>query len=150
MPENLTHDNLYLKIITPDGIKYGEYVKLVTVETISDGFEGFMRKHIPMVAEVSIGQMAITDSENKKRIAAVAGGFLYNDGEELKILTSYFQFMDLVDRKEITDNIKSIEEKILLEKNEDKLRSLKISLKNEKNKIKAIDNSYIYNQNNQI
>lgn len=148
MSNNLIKDSLYLKIITPDGVKYGEYVKLVTLETVTDGYEGFMKKHIPMVSEISISQMAITDDENKKRIAAIAGGFLYNDGDELKLLTPYFQFMDLVDRKEIEDNILKLEENILSEKDENRIRTLKVSLRNEKNKLKAIDSTYIYDQKN--
>ena len=86
------------------------------------------------------------DLENKKRIAAIAGGFLYNDGEELKVLTPYFEFMDLVDRKAIEDKIKKLEVNIETETNENKLRTLKVTLKNEKNKIKAIDNVYVHNQ----
>lgn len=148
MASDLIKDNLYLKIITPDGIKYGEYVKIVTIQTISEGYEGFMKKHIPMVSEISISQMSITDLDNKKRIAAIAGGFLYNNGDELKILTPYFQFMDLIDRKSLEDNINNLEQKLLLEKDENRIRTLKITLKNEKNKLKAIDNTYIFNAKN--
>ncbi|MBQ5543596.1 MAG: ATP synthase F1 subunit epsilon [Mycoplasmataceae bacterium] len=141
-------DNLYLKIITPDGIKYGEYVKIATIETISEGFEGFMYKHLPMVSEITIGQMAITNLDGNKRIAAVSGGFIYNDGNELKILTPYFEFMDLVDRNNIVQNINTIKQKISEEKNENKLRTLNIALTNENNKLKAIDNVYKNNQQN--
>lgn len=139
-------DNLYLKIITPDGIKYAEYVKIATIETVSDGFEGFMFKHLPMVGEITIGQMAITDLENNKKIAAVAGGFIYNDGNELKILTPYFEFIDSINRNDIVNNINTIKQKITEEKDENKLRTLNIALKNENNKLKAIDNVYIQNQ----
>ncbi len=139
--ESTIKNNLYLKVITPDGIKYGEYINIATIETVSDGFEGFLVNHLPMVSEITIGQMRITDLDNKKRIAAVAGGFLYNDGKELKILTPYFEFLDLVDRKKIEQKIEKLQANLATEKNENKIRTLKITLKNENNKLLAIDNN---------
>ena len=146
MAVDTAKENLYLKIITTEGIKFSDYVRIATIETKVDGFEGFMRKHLPMVAEVTLGQCAITDLSGKKRIAVLAGGFLYNDGEQLKILTPYFEFNDKVIRQDVVNKIDALEKEIKTEKNPNKLNTLKVTLKNEKDKLTAIDNFYIKNQ----
>lgn len=79
-------DKIHAKIITPEGIIYSDDVDMVVMPG-SEGELGVMVRHIPMIVELTSGQVNLHNGKNitshqiKKGIAHITSG-------EVKIVTS--------------------------------------------------------------
>lgn len=75
-----------LKVITPNGEFYNGEVKQITITTAM-GVIGVLPRHIPLVAPVEISKLHI-HVEGEVRECAIAGGVLYVEEDQTRILTN--------------------------------------------------------------
>jgi len=64
-----------LQIATPERVVIEEDV-VALVAPAYDGYLGVMANHAPMIAELRIGEMAVTLADGERRRLAVSGGLL--------------------------------------------------------------------------
>ena len=85
----------FLKIVTPDGLKFEGQVEEVIVRT-TNGDLGIQAGHVNCVAPLGMGR-AMVLSEGQKRYAACIGGMVSMINGELHIVATTFEWADQID-----------------------------------------------------
>jgi len=62
-----------------------------------DGYMGVLARHAPMVAELSVGQLAVVDASGQRRFFAVSGGYLEVGWNEVTILADVSEAAEEID-----------------------------------------------------
>lgn len=83
---------LKLKIITPKGIFFDDFINIVTVKT-SEGYIGILENHIPLVANLEIAKIYIKKDKKTYQLL-LSAGILYSNKKEVKILTDYVEYSE--------------------------------------------------------
>ena len=84
----MSEHTLHVKVVTPDGVVFGhETASLVVLDT-TNGDEGIMANHAPIIASLHIGEVKIVDEEEGfEEIIAVSGGFAEFSENQLTIVS---------------------------------------------------------------
>ena len=63
----MSEHTLHVKVVTPDGVVFGhETASLVVLDT-TNGDEGIMANHAPIIASLHIGEVKIVDEKDLKK-----------------------------------------------------------------------------------
>ncbi len=84
-----------VKIITPRGLYKSCEAQQVNARSVEGEF-GLLPNHMPLVAMMAISKLEIIAGNDRKRYA-VAGGLLYFQNNELRILTDSIESEDEID-----------------------------------------------------
>jgi len=76
---------LKLEIVTPEGVTYSEDVEMVTLPG-SEGEMGIYPNHVPLMAQVTAGEVAARRN-GRDEFLAVGEGFVEITGERVAVLT---------------------------------------------------------------
>ena len=81
-----------VKIITPKGLYRSCEAKQINARSVEGEF-GLLEHHMPMVAMLAISRLELV-SENERHRFAIAGGMLYFQNDEARILTDSIESED--------------------------------------------------------
>lgn len=76
---------LHVRIVTPEGVYRELDTPIVNIQT-TDGDQGVLPNHMPLVTMLKIGHMT-TDENGTRETYAVAGGLFYFRDNQAEILT---------------------------------------------------------------
>lgn len=76
---------LHVRIVTPEGVYKELDTPIVNIQT-TDGDQGVLPNHMPLVTMLKIGHMT-TDENGARETYAVAGGLFYFRDNQAEILT---------------------------------------------------------------
>jgi len=85
-----------LSIVSPAKVLYEHDVKGIVVPG-TEGYLGVLSHHAPLITALSPGLITISESDDKERTAAVAGGFLEVSDNVATILADAVEFIDEID-----------------------------------------------------
>lgn len=111
-----------LRIVTPERTVFEGEVDLVNAETI-DGSIGIKKRHVALVTPLRPGILEFNRGNGEKSVAAVMGGMLSTDGEEVTVLTDAAELSDEIDRVRAEEAKKRAES--LRKENNDKVDTLR-------------------------
>lgn len=86
----------HLQIVSPDRVAFDGQAQSVVVRTIT-GDVCILAHHIDYAAPLSIGQAKVTDENGNVRYAACNSGLLSVAGDEVRIVTTTFEWNDEID-----------------------------------------------------
>lgn len=132
--------SLKLKIITPKKTFFEGDVDMLNIDTIS-GWLGILPNHIPLVSAIRISQLNFLKS-GERVCCTVAGGIVYVQKHEIKIITNSIERVDEIDlnraieaRDRAENLLKNRQENIDVERAE-------LALRRALNRIHATENPY--------
>lgn len=85
-----------LRIITPNGEFYNGEVDRIFVKT-AQGYIGVLKRHIPLVAPIVISKLFIHNLNGEVEECALAGGILYVEAHQTRILANACECRDQID-----------------------------------------------------
>lgn len=86
----------HLTIATPERIVYDSEAQNLIVRTTS-GEIGILRGHSPYVAPLAIGRLKVTDGDGKVLVAALSGGMIKVDPDEVTLLADTCEWAEEID-----------------------------------------------------
>lgn len=86
---------LHVRIVTPEGIYKELDTPIVNIQT-TDGDQGILPNHMPLVTMLKIGHMT-TDEDGVRQTYAVAGGLFYFRDNTAEILTDAIENRNDID-----------------------------------------------------
>ena len=89
-------EQLYLKIVTPDRVFFEGEIKSITARGIEGDFT-ILRNHAPFVTVIQISEMRVTPRDGESRRAAIAGGYLTVNQNEVIIMSDACEWADEID-----------------------------------------------------
>ena len=101
---------LHLRIIDLDGEYFSQDVDFVIVNT-SDGEITVLANHIPLISNIKISRLTISNDEEVTEYA-IAGGTLFTSETECKIITTAIEKTDEIDENRAQDAKRRAEERI--------------------------------------
>lgn len=101
---------LHLRIIDLDGEYFSQDVDFVIVNT-SDGVITVLANHIPLISNIKISRLTISNDEEVTEYA-IAGGTLFISETECKIITTAIEKTDEIDENRAQDAKRRAEERI--------------------------------------
>jgi F-type H+-transporting ATPase subunit epsilon len=125
-----------LKIITPQRIVLEtDDIEAVYVKTI-DGEVGILPKHVPLVAPLDITLLRYVKAGNKE-VAAVMGGILRTNGEEISILSDSAELAAEIDVVRAQNAKERAESRIRQQQTDVQIDRAKASLTRSLTRLKA-------------
>ena len=100
---------LHLRIIDLDGEYFSQDVDFVIVNT-SDGEITVLANHIPLISNIKISRLTISNDEEVTEYA-IAGGTLFISETECKIITTAIEKTDEIDENRAQDAKRRAEER---------------------------------------
>ena len=101
---------LHLRIIDLDGEYFSQDVDFVIVNT-SDGEITVLANHIPLISNIKISRLTISNDEEVTEYA-IAGGTLFISETECKLITTAIEKTDEIDENRAQDAKRRAEERI--------------------------------------
>ena len=123
-----------LRIVTPDGSKFDDYIKSIIVRTVN-GDVCILKNHTDYIGTVEIGRVEICQLNDERLFATSHDGFLNFSNNVAELIATTFEFSNNIDvaRAEIA---KDRAEKIIAEnKDIDEVELAKIRLKRAINRL---------------
>jgi len=85
-----------LSVVTPEKIVFEQEVRSI-VAPGSEGYLGILTDHAPLITALQAGKLEVLDSENKKSIYCVSGGFLEVSGNIATVLADAIETSEEID-----------------------------------------------------
>ena len=92
---------LTLEIVTPSALVYSDTIDTVVVPTVS-GEIGILPGHIPLLSQVSQGELRVTKGGQTTALA-VAGGFAQISGDKVSVLAESAIEHDKIDENAVAE-----------------------------------------------
>ncbi len=89
-------NNLYIEIVCPDRELFSGEAKSILVTT-DNGEMQIMRGHTDLLASLKTGKAKLTLSDGSERTAAASGGFVLVSDGRVKVVTTTFEWKDMID-----------------------------------------------------
>jgi len=89
-------DMFALRIATPEEVLLDEEVLSLRAPAV-EGQLGVLTKHAPMVAELTIGELTVTDRSGNASYFAITGGVLRVERDEVVVLADTTEEADRID-----------------------------------------------------
>lgn len=89
-------NSLYIEIVCPDKEIFSGEAKSILVTT-DNGEMQIMRGHTDIVASLKTGRAKLTLSDGSERCAATSGGFIIVSLGRVKMVTTTFEWEDMID-----------------------------------------------------
>ena len=86
---------IHCRIVTPHGVYREMDASILNIPT-TDGIQGILPEHMPLVTMLKIGEMT-TVEDGQRRSYAVAGALFYFKDNEAEILTDAIEGKDEID-----------------------------------------------------
>lgn len=128
---------LKLRIITPEGTYLNKEVDLVNVFT-GAGNLTILANHIPLISNIEISHLYYKN-ENEIEYYAIAGGTLFVDEQECKIVTNAIESKTEIDKNRALNAKKRAEEHLEAKDASTDLLRAEIALKKALNRISLYD-----------
>lgn len=126
-----------LQIVTPQETILDTEVEMVVLRT-TEGDMGILANHIPLVAELAIGEMKIK-SEGKDEIYYVSGGFLEVSREKTLVLADEAISLENLDVERARRDAEIAKQKLLKLKEEKDIASMEKTLQEALTKVKIVE-----------
>ena len=88
---------IHCRIITPRGV-YREFDTSILNIPTTDGMQGILPEHMPLVAMLRIGELS-TVEEGRRKVYAIAGALFYYKENQAEILTDAIEGQDEIDEQ---------------------------------------------------
>lgn len=98
---------LTLEIVTPEARVYSDTIDTVVIPTV-DGEIGILAGHIPLLTQVSNGELRVT-KDGKESFLAIGNGFAQVEGDKISILAERAITEEKIDEKAVEDALKRAE-----------------------------------------
>lgn len=134
----MSETELSLEIITPNGIKFKDDIKVVTVPGTQGSFQ-VLKDHAPLISTVEIGEVKIEKLDDEVIYFATSGGTFEVLKNNVMLLVDTIEPVDEIDVERASDAKKRAEER--LAKKDDKsidLTRAEIALRKAKNRLKVV------------
>ena len=124
---------IYCNILTPEKVVYQGNADYIVVPAY-DGEMGFMHNHAPLISELGIGEIRLTENDQTEFIA-VHGGFVEIINNEMTVLAEDAYKKDDIDikatEKKLAALLNSVKSRIFQEriKMDDDITKLRLNLK---------------------
>jgi F-type H+-transporting ATPase subunit epsilon len=99
--------SLTLEIVTPEARVYSDTIDTVVIPTV-DGEIGILPGHIPLLTQVSDGELRVT-KDGKELFLAVGNGFAQVEGDKISILAERAITEEKIDEKAVEEALKRAE-----------------------------------------
>lgn len=124
---------LHVRIVTPEGVYKELDTPIVNIQT-TDGDQGVLPNHMPLVTMLKIGHMT-TDENGTRETYAVAGGLFYFRDNQAEILTDAIENKKDID-SERAERAKERAEKRISSKDQNiDLKRAELALKKALNRL---------------
>jgi F-type H+-transporting ATPase subunit epsilon len=108
---------LTLEIVTPEAKVYSDTIDSVVVPTV-EGEIGVLPGHIPLLAQVTDGELRVTKG-NTTHWLAVGGGFAQIDGDVVRVLAEHAITEEKIDEHAVEAAMKRAEDELKAAKDMD-------------------------------
>ena len=126
-----------LQIVTPQETILDTEIEMAVLRT-TEGDMGILANHIPLVAELAIGEMKIK-SEGKDEIYYVSGGFLEVSREKTLVLADEAISLENLDVERAKRDAEIAKQKLLKLKEEKDIASMEKTLQEALTKVKIVE-----------
>ena len=116
-----------LKIVTPDGKKFENVVKSITVRTTNGDVE-FLRGHADFLGILATGRARLVLEGGEEKFASISGGFVSVADGEVTLLATTVEFADEIDLERAERAKTEAEEALSTVNSENEERILKAKL----------------------
>ena len=127
-----------VKIITPKGLYFTGEAAQVNARSVEGEF-GLLSNHMPMVAMLAISKLELV-KENERNRYAIAGGMLYFQNNELRILTDSIESEDEIDLERAKKAKKRAERRLDSQESDMNMKRAEIALQKAINRIHIKEN----------
>ena len=127
-----------VKIITPKGLYRSCEAKQINARSVEGEF-GLLEHHMPMVAMLAISRLELV-SENERHRFAIAGGLLYFQNDEARILTDSIESEDEIDLERAKRAKERAEKRLASKESNINMRRAEIALQKAINRIHIKEN----------
>ena len=109
--------SLTLEIVTPEAKVYSDTIDSVVIPTV-EGEIGVLPGHIPLLTQVSDGELRVTKGA-ETLVLAVSGGFAQIEGDKVRVLAENAITEEKIDENAVELAMKRAEQEIKEAKNMD-------------------------------
>ncbi len=127
-----------VKIITPRGLYKACEAQQVNARSVEGEF-GLLTDHMPIVAMLAISKLEIITASERKRYA-VAGGMLYFQNNELRILTDSIESEDEIDLERAKKAKERAERRLAMQESNINMVRAEVALQKAINRIHVKEN----------
>ena len=132
---------IHCRVVTPEGV-YKEMDTPIINICSTDGEQGILVNHMPLVTMLKIGHMS-TEENGVRQDYAVAGGLFYFRDNEAKILSDAVESRTEIDEEralELKSDTNNFKEPVIRELTEDEVKMLNIFILDFEKETEEIDN----------
>jgi len=130
-----------IEVVTPTGLAFAETVIAVTV-TGSKGSFQVLYNHAPILSNIEVGKIKITDKENQEKYYATGGGTIEVLNNNVLILVESFESSEQIDKKRAEESMERAKKRLQKSEKEIDYTRAENSLKRAINRIKISTNYY--------
>ncbi len=88
---------MQVELVSPERILYSGEATMVQARTLGGGDIAFLTGHAPFIGALAIDQVVIRTVEGQDEVAAVHGGFVSVNDNQVKILSDLAELKDTID-----------------------------------------------------
>ncbi len=125
-----------LRILEADGVFFDDYVISLVVPTTEGSF-GIQAKHENMIAAVVPGTIKYTLPDGDEIYAAITGGFMKVEDNEVLILAEAAELPEDIDEKRMAREIEEIKEELLQKQSIDEYKIAQARMARAINRLKV-------------
>ena len=125
-----------LRILEADGVFFDDYVVSLVVPTTEGSF-GIQAKHENMIAAVVPGTIKYTLPDGDEIYAAITGGFMKVEDNEVLILAEAAELPEDIDEKRMAREIEEVKEELLQKQSIDEYKIAQARMARAINRLKV-------------
>lgn len=127
---------LHLFLATPVQVVFDGPIESLLVPGTAGYFE-VLKDHMPIIASLTVGKLAITNASKQKVVWAISGGIVEVFHNEATVLADAVELATEIDIKKAEQSLKVAHKLIETSKDEEELEFAKKELKKAKNRLKV-------------
>ncbi len=124
-----------LEIVTPERVVYSESVSSLVAPGIH-GYVGILADHAPLMAELTIGEISVTDAQGQEQHIATAGGFMQVSENAVRILADTAEFGHEIDVDRAQQSVQRAQDRLRKSEGVDHTRA-QVSLLRAMNRLRV-------------
>lgn len=129
---------LFLEVITPSKAAFSGAIKSVVLPGTSGGFQ-VLFNHAPIMSSLEIGQIKITEHDNKESVYTTSGGTVQVSDNKILVLAESFESKDQIDEERANKSFERAKERMAVKyKPEIDEQRAEASLKRAINRLKLL------------
>jgi len=130
---------MHVELVSPERILFSGEATMVQARTIGGGDIAFLSGHAPFIGALDIDQVIVRTVDGPDQVAAVHGGFVSVNGDNVTILSDLSELKDTIDVPRARRAKENAEEALRRAEGGDAAKAAEADLKRADARLKAAD-----------